>query len=1008
MRFTQVEATAFGPLRNALLTLTPGLNVIHGPNEAGKSSWFAACYAALCGRRRQRGRGTADQADFKRRHHPWTGRAWSVTADIVLDSGTRLRITQDLACGSGSVTDLATGRPFDPRQTRRDLLTEGTLDAARLLGLSRDTVRSTIFVGQADVLRVATSADQLQEAIQRAATSESVDTTTEGALMWLAEQRQLRVGHPTRGQRPLRAATEALERAREAAVAARDRHQSTQQISAQYHHARMAATAMDTEAARLRHAQRWVAIDTLRHRVDQVTKLTAQLAADASPGQRPADEATVREVTAALAAFHDRGPLPEPPTGPDAAAITAELAQLPTPVAGDSEPRPEIVAARERLLAARTALVTHRDAAPPNPPDVRVPCPAERLRELASTLDQPGPATDSGLEAHIAELTEQQRAAERAYETARETHQRAERLRREAQQRYAKETAQYDTGLRQFQADTAAYLAAREAADAAAADRARARRAARRTGLAIAGAGGLLLGVGLLLVVLGLVGPGIAALVVGGIGAIAGIWRMRPDSRQPTEADAPAPSTQPSPPPAPTPPTVTDPGPPPTPPAPDTRLAELTARQAQQQAAAATYGAQQEQARAELADLGLDLDSGALRHLARQIDDATDAQQRREAHAQQLAARQAEQDAAVQELAKLLDVTVSDPGGALERFDTYAQACQERAAIERAAARRPDLQRALAARTEQERGHERRLAEWRQVGQRIQDLAAQITGEAGEESYRRLAEWLDAQEELRAQATNHASVTGRLSQLLDGETLADLEEQLVTVTADAGERPATIPADLDRELAEVSRRREVTHAQVAKLAGQLSAPDTTPRLAEAIEAEAAAESALADVEVLDGYFRLAQEQLELAKERAHATIAPVLSATIRPWLPRITGHRYVDLDIDVADLSVRATDRDGAVRDAALLSHGTTEQIFLLLRLGLAQHLADRAETAPFVLDDVTVQSDATRTLAVLKLLREVSADRQVILFTQEQEVVDWANDLNGDASQVVAVPTGV
>ena len=56
MRFESVKAYAFGPFRNESLELAPGMNVVYGPNEAGKSSWRAALYAGLCGMRRTRGR----------------------------------------------------------------------------------------------------------------------------------------------------------------------------------------------------------------------------------------------------------------------------------------------------------------------------------------------------------------------------------------------------------------------------------------------------------------------------------------------------------------------------------------------------------------------------------------------------------------------------------------------------------------------------------------------------------------------------------------------------------------------------------------------------------------------------------------------------------------------------------------------------------------------------------------------------------------------------------------
>ena len=57
MRIVSVTAADFGPLRSSTLGLAPGLTVVVGGNESGKSSWHAALYAALCGRRRSRGRG---------------------------------------------------------------------------------------------------------------------------------------------------------------------------------------------------------------------------------------------------------------------------------------------------------------------------------------------------------------------------------------------------------------------------------------------------------------------------------------------------------------------------------------------------------------------------------------------------------------------------------------------------------------------------------------------------------------------------------------------------------------------------------------------------------------------------------------------------------------------------------------------------------------------------------------------------------------------------------------
>ena len=96
-----------------------------------------------------------------------------------------------------------------------------------------------------------------------------------------------------------------------------------------------------------------------------------------------------------------------------------------------------------------------------------------------------------------------------------------------------------------------------------------------------------------------------------------------------------------------------------------------------------------------------------------------------------------------------------------------------------------------------------------------------------------------------------------------------------------------------------------------------------------------------------------------AEERVHRDLAPILAAAITRWLPRVSGGAYVDASVDPADLSVRVKEaKSGRWRSALLLSEGTREQIYLLLRVAMAQQLATTGETAPLLLDEVTVQAD--------------------------------------------------
>ena len=126
MRIVAVDAQAFGPFAESRLELTPGLNVVVGPNEAGKSSWHAAIHAGLCGIRRGVGRRNRYERDFVERHQPWQGEAWLVVLKVELDDGQQLEFRQDLAgISASSVTDLVTGRDLTG-----DLLHDGAPDAA--------------------------------------------------------------------------------------------------------------------------------------------------------------------------------------------------------------------------------------------------------------------------------------------------------------------------------------------------------------------------------------------------------------------------------------------------------------------------------------------------------------------------------------------------------------------------------------------------------------------------------------------------------------------------------------------------------------------------------------------------------------------------------------------------------------------------------------------------------------------------------------------------------------
>lgn len=1024
MRFDRVDAIAFGALRGASLEFPSAMTVVHGPNEAGKSTWFAATYAGFVGRRVGRGRGTKVQADFRRRHKPWSGSLWRVQLTLTLDSGLRLAFDHDLATGSTRVKDADTGR-FIPvthleRELGIELEADSGFDGARMLGLSREAVRSTMFVGQADLLAVLHNAAELQEYLQRAASSARVDTTAEQALEWIADQRRERVGSAHVGNRPLRATAAALDAAREALGDALDARHSFQDLRRQLAVGRTTLSAHTHEVDKLKRAEEWLALDQLAAKISRARELAAQVARLAAE-PAPASQEVIARVTTSVEAFRLRGEAPMRPEGQDAATLMAEIEALPKMPDGPRQPEPVVLEAERRLNAAEAALNTLEQNTPELVDGVDTDASPSDLRAYAQAIAEAAPVLADGVRERIVALKTQhasmlaahaqqqavyeQRVAEYAIQQSA-----YESLRREfdlEEERYRAEYAAYRAELQALDSAQQQQFRGRQTAARVAAEyeeRIRAVATGRRRGIAGVVSGSAVLITAVIALVLGLVPVALALglasaalLTFGGIYlARRGVPPVPPlawvESTLPSVRPEPQ---RPTPPQPPRPVTLVAPGAPPEQP-----QALIDAERELDRWEVGTREHAERRARAQhvVSDLGLPPEPAQLQALARAIEDRDAAHHRVATHREQVKeARLAVAEAARALLNGIGGARVVDNGdvvvAARTALDHYTRECAERDVLARAAERRTDLLLALDQRASRERDYERALEAFRRTEADLAETAAHVgisTTDAATTAAH-LDDWLAQQRRHARSAAERQALEGRLDQLLDGETIEYLSEHYAECARVAGTRPDQIdPSTADRVRA-AEQRRDAAAAEVARLEGRIRESERAlSSIPEAIEREAVAQRNADRVRTLDTYLAVAERHLSIAKDRAHADIAPVLAKTIRPWVPRVTAGRFTDVEIDAATLMVRGVEAGGRLRDADVLSHGTMEQLFLLLRIALAEHLSSTNERAPLVLDDVTVQSDRQRKEAILELLREVSNERQVILFTQELEVVSW------------------
>ena len=85
---------------------------------------------------------------------------------------------------------------------------------------------------------------------------------------------------------------------------------------------------------------------------------------------------------------------------------------------------------------------------------------------------------------------------------------------------------------------------------------------------------------------------------------------------------------------------------------------------------------------------------------------------------------------------------------------------------------------------------------------------------------------------------------------------------------------------------------------------------------------------------------------------------------------------------------------EGIYRDAALLSAGAADQLYLAVRLAICELVLPAEQAAPIVLDDALANFDDERCAAALRYLKELGRQRQILLFTcHSREASFFAGD---------------
>ncbi len=182
--------------------------------------------------------------------------------------------------------------------------------------------------------------------------------------------------------------------------------------------------------------------------------------------------------------------------------------------------------------------------------------------------------------------------------------------------------------------------------------------------------------------------------------------------------------------------------------------------------------------------------------------------------------------------------------------------------------------------------------------------------------------------------------------------------------------------DTRQRLAQATAEHHQLHLQQGHILGQMEALGQETTLQQQLED---LQKRIGQLEDIYTAVTIAMETLSAASDALQRKFAPRISQRAQALFAQLTGNRYDRLLLG-EDLRISAGAKDEDVlRSDLWRSDGTVDQLYLALRLAVAEELTSHA---PLVLDDALVRFDDSRLANAMEVLTEAGQNKQVILFT--------------------------
>lgn len=245
-------------------------------------------------------------------------------------------------------------------------------------------------------------------------------------------------------------------------------------------------------------------------------------------------------------------------------------------------------------------------------------------------------------------------------------------------------------------------------------------------------------------------------------------------------------------------------------------------------------------------------------------------------------------------------------------------------------------------------------------------------------AYQALAQKLQEQKALAAQIT---ALKNNL-----GDQLAAFEENGLDASKLLGQKQ-----ELEKELADKQRAVSASQQEMANLLAEEKRYASSSQVAEDKQMLA---------EIADSFRRDSQDYLAslLAGEVIGRTLDlasndrfPKMLKLAQDYLEILTGGRYREILLP-AKLSkktpLKVVRKDKKKIPLGYLSRGTQEQLYFALKLAFVMQIKDKIDL-PVLIDDSFVNFDGPRTGYIVDMLKKMSEDKQILVFTAREDLAE-------------------